>query len=547
MNALTFSVGRVTPALLRVGLLTGGILAGQLLAGCAAGSEDLAPSDGNEQTSTPAPEADGDDYATPEPTLPPEQEDAFYRTAPAASDRYVFVVNPDRDTLSKINATTRAVYTLPVGLHPTQVSVGSLNPNRAVVLNEADASLSIVDVTTDAVSTIGIHPDTNYLALSPDGQYAITWFDARVEDADLSVDGVRSYSSISVVFTGTESQAATSTPMAVGLNPRGGVFIPQTQQALVQCDDAVVQISLSATPTFRMLPLTDDIDEDLQVAEMKVSPDGKYAFLRLANVPELVVLDLLATDPLTAASRISLNAVVTDMELSGESLILVDRENRALEVYDTSDPGAAPALVPTPLNQLVGAVVVSAEQGRAILYTTLTEKDIQNTDEEDIPLNRFSVWDIASNRISLYELVKPVASVSLNKSTTADVATFIHQGDADSDLSAFDGKDAFSHFYFSDGLVVPSVLESPIKAMASAPAGNYEYMILEDNLNVVVVNYSTRQVSAARVQSPPAFVGILTGSNTGYISQEHDLGRLSFIEPETLEVSTITGFELNSQ
>lgn len=494
----------------------------------------------------PYPEEDGSGEDTP-PPLPAESEDAFYRAVPAATDRYVLVVNPERDTLSKINASTRAVYTLPVGLHPTQVEVGLFNPDKALVVNEGDATVSILNVQDDTAVTLPIHPDTNYASLSADGRFAITWFNASVEGASTSVDGVRSYSNISVLFTGEGTKAPTSTPIAVALNPRGVAWVPDADQALVLCDDAVALITLSATPTSRLIPLTSDIDENLQVAELKVGPDGHYAFARLSNLSQLVVIDLKAADPTQAVTRLDLPGIPSDMDLAEDALILVDRANRALRLYDPLDPAQLPRVVSTPENQIVGSVVVAPEQDRAILYTTLTQKDIDNTNVEDIPLNRFSVWDLQTDAITLHELVKPVQEVRLNRTAVNDVATFIHQGSADSEVAAFDNKEALTHFYFSDGLSVPAVLQDPIRSIADTPGGAYEYLILEDNLNVLVVNYQSRQVTAVAVQSQPVFVGILTSSNIGYVSQEHELGRLSFIEPESMSVSTITGFELNAQ
>lgn len=509
-----------------------------------AGANDYYP----EPTATSSPEFPGgeDPYDTP-PPLPPESEDAFYRAIPAATDRYVLVVNPERDTLSKINASTRAVYTLPVGRHPTQVEVGLLNPDKALVVNEGDATVSIMDVGTDALKTLSIHSDTNFMALSPDARFAITYFNAAVEGASTSVDGVRSYSNVSVVFTGEGTQAPSSTPIAVALNPRSVSWVPDTDQALVLCDDAVALVSLSASPTARLIPLTQDIDENLQVAELKVGPDGHYAFARLANLSQLVVIDLKASEPSQAVTRLDLPGIPSDMDLAESVLVLVDRANATLRLYDPENPSEAPRLVPTPSNQIVGSVAVAPDQARAILYTTLTQKDINGTGVEDIPLNRFSVWDLATDAITLHELVKPVADVRLNRTAVNDVATILHQGDADSEVAAFDNKEALSHFYFSDGLVVPAVLQDPIVSIADTPGGGYEYLILEDNTNVLVVSYQSRQVTAVAVQSQPVFVGILTGSNVGYVSQEHELGRLSFVEPESLTVSTITGFELNAQ
>ena len=186
------------------GALAAGCLLGlnALLAGCGGASMG----DASEATQVPYPEdpssgGDDDDGDDGEPTLPPETGDAYYRAAPAATDLFVFVVNPDRDTVSKINATTRAVYTLPVGIHPTQVLVGAANPNKALVLNEGSASLSIVDARTDAVQEVSIHKDTNFMGVSADGQYAITWYNPQVEGASDDIDGVRSYSNICLLYT----------------------------------------------------------------------------------------------------------------------------------------------------------------------------------------------------------------------------------------------------------------------------------------------------------------------------------------------------------
>ena len=54
---------------------------------------------------------------------------------------------------------------------------------------------------------------TSFMALRDDGLYAITHFSRSVEGASTDINGVRSYSSISVVFTGDGSEIRV--PMAV--------------------------------------------------------------------------------------------------------------------------------------------------------------------------------------------------------------------------------------------------------------------------------------------------------------------------------------------
>lgn len=516
--------------------------------GCGASDAGVSSDDDYEGASTPTPYPGAPDDGSGEGDgLPEEEQDSYFRAPPAATNTYVFVVNPDRDTVSKVNATTQAVYTLPVGVNPTQVLTGENEISVAAVLNNVSHTISLIDVESDEVRSVPIHPDTNYMALRNDARYAVTWFNQAVAEANGQVDGVRSYSSISVVFTGESGADASSTPLTVGLNPRQVAFIADTDQALVLCEDTLALVELSPTPTTRLIRLTTDPDENLSVSEMKVTDNGHYAFLRLAGRSELVVVDLREVDSDLAVSRLALPGVPTDMELSNDQLILVDRASKQLLVYAADAPEDEPEVVYTPENQVVGSIAIAPELGKAILYTTLTSEALVGSPEEGVPLNRFSVWTLGTSKIQLMELVKPVEAILLNHNAGLPVATILHDGTAPSDQEAFNGRDAFSHYYFSDDLVVPAVLEAPIKAVADSPEGTHAFMILEDTLNVVVANYRTRQLAGVTVQSTPAHVGILTGTDLGWVSQEHELGRISFIDPDDNAVTTITGFELNSQ
>ncbi len=54
-------------------------------------------------------------------------------------------------------------------------------------------------------------------------------------------------------------------------------------------------------------------------------------------------------------------------------------------------------------------------------------------------------------------------------------------------------------------------------------------------------------VRTIELGSPPDAIGVLPDSNKIFISQRHNLGRVSFIDVETNQVRTLTGFDLNSQ
>src|SRR5215203_1428572 len=51
-------------------------------------------------------------------TAPPEQEESFLALLPAATDAYVFIANPDRDTVTRVAMPSLSVITATVGHIP---------------------------------------------------------------------------------------------------------------------------------------------------------------------------------------------------------------------------------------------------------------------------------------------------------------------------------------------------------------------------------------------------------------------------------------------
>ncbi len=63
------------------------------------------------------------------------------------------------------------------------------------------------------------------------------------------------------------------------------------------------------------------------------------------------------------------------------------------------------------------------------------------------------------------------------------------------------------------------------------------------------VNLESFRVDQVALASPPEHVGLLPGSlvQRVYVSQEHPVGRMTFLEVETGDAKTLTGYELNSR
>jgi hypothetical protein len=76
--------------------------------------------------------------------------------------------------------------------------------------------------------------------------------------------------------------------------------------------------------------------------------------------------------------------------------------------------------------------------------------------------------------------------------------------------------------------------------------------MMDENRNVGIIDYPSRLVDDVLVPSYPVHVGVMPEGPVlpvpvAWVSQDHPLGRISFVDPDTLAVQTVTGFELNSE
>ena len=147
-------------------------------------------------------------------------------------------------------------------------------------------------------------------------------------------------------------------------------------------------------------------------------------------------------------------------------------------------------------------------------------------------------------------LEKPIEAVAI--SPDGNSALIIHSlEDAPGEDDIFTNRHALTVVDLNTWLTNPVALQSRPTRWTTSNDGRYSLFIMENNRNVGVIDYATRLVDDLLVPSQPVHIGMMPLEDEpedalGWVSQEHNLGRISFIEPYNLEVQTVTGFELNS-
>lgn len=485
--------------------------------GYASGDENMDGADG-------ASGADGSDTA-----LGSENESDYLKLSPAATDAYVFVANPSRNTVTRISVPSLAVITTEVGVDPEVVAT-TADYKRAVTFNEGSDTVTIIDAETMDTTEVPVRPDFNAMVMSPDGNWVVCY---NLLSADASSDansGIETFNEVSIVNTVTGA----STAMVVGFNPRQVKFTDDGRSAIIVSDAYLAVVDLSAdtlTPT--RIPLTDDTTDAPEAEEVLLSADGTFALVRQYGVESLLVVDLLAQ----TVAPIDVGANPTDIDLTADGLhaVAVARGANQLWIYDMADPFAAADVLDMPEGEVLGSVAMSPDNTKGLLYSTASD------------VSRVTEWDTTDNSFTVYSLEKPVASVAISPSGgTALIFHDIANGDVD-ETSVLYNHYGLTLVDLRDFFMSPMKLDAEPTAYANSEDGETGYFIMDGLPYLEVLDYATLIPTEKTLKSDPVYVGVLPESRLAYVNQDHDLGRLSFYDPDTDQLQTITGFELNSE
>ncbi|NCG20131.1 MAG: hypothetical protein GWP91_14070 [Rhodobacterales bacterium] len=506
-----------------------------LLVGCGGSSQTSDKSAASENFGS---DATNSWVTTDTGSIPPEEEDdAFFKLPPAQTPDYVFVANPTRNTVTRVNVQTLAVDTSQVGINPQLVQTTD-DYQTAVVFNSGEDSVSILDIDTMAQSIVPVRDNMNAMRLSPGGQYAVLWHDADAESPDESAaGGLQSFNEASFV----DLDSGAHFPMAVGFNPRDVMFSASGEVAVVVSDEYLAIVQLDTQPLVpSLIRLTDEIDPP-EAEEVVVTPDGRYAFVRQFGADEVLVVDLVFE--LLASIPVGLNPTDLDLSPDGTQVVVVSRAVNEIWVIEVADPFLPPNVVSVPGELNLGALQLDSTGAIGVLYTT------------SAPVDRYAVWDRATDEVVLHALIKPVDNLTITPNGSAMLVFHTKSDTPEADpFGPFFDSWALTAIDLEDFRNNPLKLPAEPIGFANSAEGDAGYFIMDNEHYLERLDYTTLLHDEIPLKSPPVFVGVLPDlsptdgiESFAWVSQEHDLGRISFYDPQRASLETITGFELNSE
>ncbi len=458
----------------------------------------------------------------------PEEEESFVALEPAGLPEHVFVANATRGTVTRISTGDLSVITTEVGVNPLTVQP-TPDGSRAVTLNSGTDDLSIIDADTLDVVDVAVRDGFNTLSISPDGRWALAYHDVDQDDADTEDSGAQSFTELSLV----DLETLEHYPRVVGFKPHDLQFTDDGSLALVVSDAYLALVDLSGTePDVTRIEISDDAVDPPAAEEVLLAPDGSYAFVRQFGLDGLLVVDLSTG----LVDQVEVGELPTDLDVTpeGTQAIAVSRAASELWLYDLADPFAQAGVVPLPEGYTFGSLVLSPDGQRGLLYSTAADEAV------------YAIWDRTDDSVTVYGLVKSVESMSVSPDGKVGLAFHSNAPGPDSE-SPFFKSHAVTLIDLDDAFANPLLLGGEPITWADSDDGAWGFLVMEGVESVVAVNYGQLLDHEVALKSPPEWAGVIPGAHLAYVSQEHELGRISFFDPDAMTVSTVTGFELNAE
>jgi hypothetical protein len=507
------------------------------------------------------------------PVLPPEVETNIDFEQPQASERFVYAANPEAGTVSIIDAETQAIQTHETGDHPKFLRTLA-GTDDAIVLNVGsdDATILRSPATTAKTSNVSVVHGANAIGVAPDGKHAVVYFDSGANGGAAPTGSVLQDVTVIVLADGEDKAIG----MTIGFRPRDVSFSSDGKNAYVVTDDGIsildfTRIEKEGTGIARLVTLGSDIDQ--KALDVSVTPDGRYALAREPGKSAIRLVDLdsgairevdlkdldyelgpgapLPDEDVDAGAEKPgpRTADISDLDLApdGKFALAAVRDHNA--VVRIAVPGGfeKPSTIEmyTIPKEIVGSISIAPQSDRALIYTTAV--DAKRLTE--LPLS----GDEDYKTLALRKAVQAVAFAP-----DGDTALVIHKktaGDPNepgiADDVQIDRSFGYSVVRIESGAVKLQVTPVAPAAFNMVPDGSFLFLMLRNDgagvREVQKVEAKSFLTQTITLGSPPVSLGSVPKSKRMFVNQEHPDGRITFIDWETNETRTVTGFELNSR
>jgi len=378
------------------------------------------------------------------------------------------------------------------------------------------------------------------MAISDDGAHAVTWYDHAAAKPG---DPVGNFQAISVLRLTPGKQAAFD--VSVGFKPSGVQFTEDGKQAMVVTEDgiSVLQLDkLSAGQIIAAVPLSPTPLEKPVGREVQITADGTWAVLRQQGLKGIRAVHL----PSKTLVQLAMHSVPTDVDLlpDGSAALVTLRESSRVAMV-ALPAAATKTLVAEEVFMkgfISGLARISDDGKTALLYSTVSG------------VEQVGIMDLKSLSIQPILIRKTVDFVFIPKGSRK--AVLVHRpadGPTAADTTEKFVDDSHGYTFIDLDSAFTKLVLTPVQATGIALSHKPPklFMLLPDpkavNHGVHVASVDTFLSETLHLGSRPEFIRFLEGAKMMAVTQAHPAGRITFVQVESGDAKTVTGYELNSR
>lgn len=473
---------------------------------------------------------------------PPEEEIEADFSEPKASGSYVFVANSAEDYVVAIDSRTLGLEIVRVGRKPITLETRGL-VDSAMVINEASRDLSIIRKTSPADSFVTSLPSVEGLdsiEISHTGLGAVVFhdFDRPLDPGEEELDNFQDVMVVDLAEGREDAYQRTCgyMPREVEYDDTGARGYIVTKAGISVVDFATVAEAATLLPTIDYPAAA-----ETNVKDVDIDQEGTFALVRLdvaAESTSIWIMDLETEEH----TEVVLPDVAYDLDLSprGDYAVAVLPASRNI------------AIIPLPVSDELPFHLIPVEDvyaGQAHFSNEGSEFALFSNQSEE---ERIGLFDVESWDLRVYTLYKTVKTVAFSPGD--DILVVIHrkaEGEP-ADPTDYEQMADHSHGYsllqLSDGYVKQQLTDAHPEPFLVHPDGSKIYLMQRDDAldvrEVQIIHTGTFVVDTIVLGSPPVSMGYVPESNKVFVSQDHNSGRITFIDGAG-GTQTITGFELN--
>ncbi len=539
---------------------------------------------------------------------PPVVEREFDFSRPATVGRQLFVANATLNSVAVIDAESLGIQTVPVGFNPTKTvgpTIDTVEDSRVFVLNQGSSTVSVIEPESLSVESFGAMRHVNQIASNPTSTVAVAWFDP--EEVDVAPPDA-DISAVSVITKDFEAQIAVGFRVRqVLFSDDGAYVIVVTDDGISRLEVAGITGDAFAPPlavtgqgisspsiqdllvdptgryvVSRVAGFPGLVFQDLELRESRT--------VYLKSIPFDVdwvygaELAVLVTQPMdqqvltitVPGGLINLDGVFDDLhqgtmmmpDMGMSDMGAADMGDMGTADMDDMDMGMADMAEPDMDEPDMPVVPDPVVDGVTFINVELTRQNIAEISPDGITAMLFDgaglsaratlVDDLSTaptTRVIRFE--KPLYSAKSDPAGQTFVAIHTKEegqippglGPADPEfiakswaISLVDVKSAFQQ-------LVLTAHETNELSIYTDESQRVLYVTFVEGLgdrDVLVANLGTFSTSSFRLASSADGIGPIAGQHLIYVSQDHPQGRLSFVDTQTQERRTVTGYELNA-